>query len=123
MLVQDYHLCLVAGAAGRRCAPTCACVHFSHTPFAPPVWLEALPDGRGAELLDGDGRPPRLRVPHRSGGPTTSRPRPATWPGLTPPTFVSPLASDPDDIRGRGRRARAAATRWPTSTRWSATGP
>ena len=97
VLVQDYHLCLVAARlAGVR--PDLVCVHFSHTPFAPPVFLEALPDATVAELLTG-------MAAHRACGFHTQR-----WAddftssardlaGLRPTTFVSPLASDPDDIR------------------------
>ena len=68
------------------------CVHFSHTPFAPPVFLEALPDAAADELLQG-------MAAHRACGFHTQR-----WAddflasarelaGLTPTTFVSPLAS------------------------------
>lgn len=97
VLVQDYHLCLVAARLAEL-RPDLVCVHFSHTPFAPPVFLEALPDAVVDELLRG-------MVAHRSCGFHTQR-----WAddytasarelaGLAPRTFVSPLASDPDDIR------------------------
>jgi trehalose 6-phosphate synthase len=73
-------------------------VHFSHTPFAPPVWLGALPAPAVQELLD-------AMASHRACGFHTQR-----WAddflasaralgGHSPRTFVSPLASDPDDIR------------------------
>jgi trehalose 6-phosphate synthase len=97
VLVQDYHLCLVAARLA-TVRPDLACVHFSHTPFAPPVWLEALPDAATQELLVG-------MAAHRACGFHTQR-----WAddfttsardlaGLAPRTFVSSLASDPDDIR------------------------
>jgi trehalose 6-phosphate synthase len=97
VLVQDYHLCLVAARLAEL-RPDVVCVHFSHTPFAPPVFLEALPDGTADELLRG-------MAAHRACGFHTQR-----WAddflasarelaGLSPTTFVSPLASDPDDIR------------------------
>ena len=97
VLVQDYHLCLVAARLA-KVRPDLVCVHFSHTPFAPPVFLEALPDATVGELLTG-------MAAHRACGFHTQR-----WAddftssardlaGLTPTTFVSPLASDPDDIR------------------------
>ena len=97
VLVQDYHLCLVAARLASL-RPDLVCVHFSHTPFAPPVWLEALPDAAVDELLLG-------MAAHRACGFHTQR-----WAdefatsardlaGLTPATFVSPLASDPEDIR------------------------
>lgn len=97
VLVQDYHLALVAARLADQ-RPDLACVHFSHTPFAPPVWLEALPDAAVDELL-------RAMAAHRACGFHTQR-----WAndfltsardlaGLDPTTFVSPLASDPDDLR------------------------
>ena len=102
VLVQDYHLCLVASRLARL-RPDLACVHFSHTPFAPPVWFEALPDDAGRELLEG-------MAAHRACGfhthqwATDFRRSAAQLAGLEPTTFVSPLASDPEDIR------RAAAS-------------
>jgi trehalose 6-phosphate synthase len=97
VLVQDYHLALVAKQLLTD-RPDLASVHFSHTPFAPPVWLEALPDAAVEDLLVG-------MAAHRACGFHTQR-----WAddflasardlaGLTPTTFVSPLASDPDDLR------------------------
>ena len=52
VLVQDYHLCLVAPAL-RAARPDLRLVHFSHTPFATPEWLRALPDEAAVELLRG----------------------------------------------------------------------
>jgi len=107
VLVQDYHLALVAQhLADAR--PDLVCVHFSHTPFAPPVWLEALPDAAIADLLHG-------MAAHRACGFHTQR-----WAddflasahdlaGLTPTTFVSPLASDPDDLRVAAASPECAA--------------
>lgn len=97
VLVQDYHLTLVAERL-RVDRPDLVCVHFSHTPFAPPVWLEALPDAAVADLLRG-------MAAHRACGFHTRR-----WAddflassrelaSLSPTTFVSPLASDPADLR------------------------
>ena len=107
MLVQDYHLCLVAAHLRDR-RPDLRCVHFSHTPFAPPVWLGALPAERGAGAARRARRPPRAAGSTPSAGPTTSRPPPATLAGLEPRTFVSPLASDPDDIRAVAASAECA---------------
>ncbi len=97
VLVQDYHLCLVA-ARLRELRPDLACVHFHHTPFAPPEWLRPLPEPARRELLDG-------LAAHRACGFHSAR-----WAedftasaralaGIEVATFVSPLASDPDDIR------------------------
>ena len=107
VLVQDYHLCLVAAHLLER-RPDLRCVHFSHTPFAPPVWFGALPDAAGQELLAG-------LAAHRACGFHTQR-----WAddflasarmlaGLEPRTFVSPLASDPDDIRAVAASPECAA--------------
>lgn len=98
VLVQDYHLCLVAPRL-RSSRPDLAAVHFSHTPFAPPAWLSELPTAVATELLQG-------MAAHAACGFHTTR-----WAadfldsarelaGLRPTTFVSPLASDPADIRG-----------------------
>ncbi|MEQ1787911.1 MAG: trehalose-6-phosphate synthase [Acidimicrobiales bacterium] len=107
VLVQDYHLCLVAAQLRDR-RPDLRCVHFSHTPFALPVWLGALPAAATDELLAG-------MAAHVACGFHTQR-----WAddfaacaldlaGLHPRTFVSPLASDPDDIRGIAASAECAA--------------
>jgi trehalose 6-phosphate synthase len=97
VLVQDYHLCLVAARLATT-RPDLDCVHFSHTPFAPPVWLATLPDASARELLDG-------MASFRACGFHTQRwaddfTASAAVAGITATTFVSPLASDPDDIRG-----------------------
>ena len=41
VLIQDYHLCLVAPRVAER-RPDLTLVHFSHTPFAPPELLRVL---------------------------------------------------------------------------------
>lgn len=97
VLVQDYHLCLVAARLGTL-RPDLASVHFSHTPFALPVWLNALPAATARELVEG-------MDAHRACGFHTQRwaddftASAAAVAGLSPTTFVAPLASDPDDIR------------------------
>lgn len=97
VLVQDYHLALMAGplAAAR---PDLAAVHFNHTPFASPDGFRVLPDDAGEELLRG-------LVAFRACGFHNER-----WAsafeaccrevlGLAPTTFVTPAAADADDIR------------------------
>ena len=97
VLVQDYHLCLVA-ARLRTARPDLTCVHFHHTPFAPPVWLSALPDAAARALLEG-------LAAHRACGFHSQRwaddfrSSSHTLAGLQPTAFVAPLASDPADIR------------------------
>jgi trehalose 6-phosphate synthase len=97
VLVQDYHLALVGRDLAERRHDLTA-VHFSHTPFATPSWLRVLPDQIAGELLGG-------MSAHQACGFHTSR-----WArdfthccrevlGPSPATFVSPLPSDPDDVR------------------------
>ncbi len=97
VLVQDYHLCLVAERL-RDARPDVATVHFSHTPFAPPVWLEALPDAHMVELLRGMAAHDACGF-HTEQWAQDFRDCARHLAGLAPVTFVSPLASDPDDIR------------------------
>lgn len=52
VLVQDYHLCLVAPRV-RQLRPDLSLVHFHHTPFAGPDNLRALPAAARSELLEG----------------------------------------------------------------------
>lgn len=96
VLVQDYHLALVGGMV-REQRPDLRTVHFSHTPFASPDMWRVLPDDLGAELLAG-------MAGHHACGFHSRR-----WAeafaaccaeqlGEVPTTFVSPLASDPDDL-------------------------
>jgi trehalose 6-phosphate synthase len=109
VLVQDYHLCLVAPLV-RAARPDLHLVHFSHTPFAPPSWLRMLPDAARLELLDG------LAAHHACGfhSPRWERDYRDSCAdaGRTPnPTFVSPLAPDPADLRATADGAAAAAAR------------
>jgi len=97
VLVQDYHLCLVAEPL-REARPDLATVHFSHTPFAPPVWLEALPSDTVIELLGGMAAHDACGF-HTEQWADDFRACARHLAGLAPVTFVSPLASDPDDIR------------------------
>ncbi len=103
VLVQDYHLSLVGHdlAEHRR---DLVPVHFSHTPFAPPVWLKVLPDHVAEELLSG-------LCAFRACGFHTQR-----WAddfvascrellALTPRTFVSPLPANADDVRSTATAA------------------
>lgn len=105
VLVQDYHLCLMAPAV-RAARPDLRLVHFSHTPFAPPSWLRMLPDVVREELLDG-------LAAHHACGFHASR-----WEqdyrdscadaGRTPAaTFVAPLGPDPDDLAATAGSAAA----------------
>lgn len=96
VLVQDYHLCLLAPEV-RAQRPDLRLVHFSHTPFATPVWSRMLPDAVRRELLEG-------LAAHHACGFHSGR-----WAddfvascrdaGVEPPpVFVAPLGTDPDDL-------------------------
>jgi trehalose 6-phosphate synthase len=97
VLVQDYHLCLVAPVL-RDARPDLRLVHFSHTPFAPPQWLRFLPEAARVELLHG------LAAHHACGFHTARWARDfeasAAAVGVDPPrTFVAPLGPDEADLR------------------------
>lgn len=95
VLVQDYHLPLVASALAES-RPDVACVHFSHTPFARPAELAVLPRRVREELMGG-------LAAHRACGFHSER-----WAGaargcaravgLDLATFVAPLGPDPADL-------------------------
>ncbi len=94
--IQDYHLCLIAPRL-RASRPDLHLVHFSHTPFATPLWLRTLPAAARQELVAG-------LAAHHACGFHTQR-----WAddfsgccvdlGIDAPTrFVAPLGPDPDDL-------------------------
>lgn len=98
VLVQDYHLALL-GPLVRKQRTDVRTVHFSHTPFAPPHLLRVLPHDLAVELLEGMAghdacgfHSERWAREFRAGCEEIA--------GLTPTTFVSPLAPDAADIRG-----------------------
>ena len=96
VLIQDYHLCLMAPRL-RSARPDLRLVHFSHTPFATPIWLRMLPAAARAELMAG------LAAHHACGFHTTRWADDFTASceveGVTvPPTFVTPLGPDPADL-------------------------
>ncbi len=105
VLVQDYHLALVAPTVRAR-RPDVRLAHFSHTPFATPAEFAVLPADMAAELLTG-------MAAHHVCGFHSERWRDAfvdncrTVLDVAPATIVAPLASDPDDIVGAARVLRA----------------
>ncbi len=114
VLVQDYHLCLVAPRVAER-RPDLALVHFSHTPFAPPELLRVLPDEQAHELLAGLAAHDACGF-HCTRWAADFEASARTVLGAAPPTFVSPLPSDPDDLAavasspaGRAAAAELAA--------------
>lgn len=107
VLVQDYHLALLAPLVRDR-RPDLRLVHFSHTPFAPPLQMRFLPHDLAVELLDG------MAAHHACGFHSVRwaddfRASCAEITGAEPTTFVSPLAPDADDIRGVAAGDRCAA--------------
>jgi len=96
VLVQDYHLCLLAARVAER-RPDLRCIHFAHTPFATPDWLRVLPDPVPQRLLSG------LAAHHACGfhAPRWAEAFEAccdTFGVARPRTFVSPLGPDHDDM-------------------------
>jgi trehalose 6-phosphate synthase len=96
VLVQDYHLALVATYLAPL-RPDLRLVHFSHTPFAAPDMWRVLPVDLGRELLEG-------MAAHHACGFHSQR-----WADAfaaccaeqlesSPTTFVAPLAPDAADI-------------------------
>ncbi|HET6809499.1 MAG TPA: trehalose-6-phosphate synthase [Acidimicrobiales bacterium] len=89
VLVQDYHLCLVAPKLVAK-RPDLRPVHFHHTPFCSPEWLEVLPDDVATELIEGLAaydacgfHSPRWEAGFRACADRVL--------GSSPPTFVAPL--------------------------------
>lgn len=110
VLAQDYHLALL-GPMLRERRPDITAVHFSHTPFAPPMLMRVLPQYAATELLEG------MSGYHACGFHTRR------WAadfeassidtiGSHPATFVAPLGSDPADIaaHAKSEACQAAVT-------------
>ncbi|MGH9138027.1 MAG: alpha,alpha-trehalose-phosphate synthase (UDP-forming) [Acidimicrobiales bacterium] len=96
VLVQDYHLCLVAPRL-RAARDDLRLVHFSHTPFAPPEWFRALPDAAANELLGGLAANHACTFHSQRWGDAFRACCRAF--GIEPPTTgVTPLAVDLDDL-------------------------
>jgi trehalose 6-phosphate synthase len=104
VLVQDYHLTLLPKMVADRRSDL-RLVHFSHTPFADPGGLRILPDHARLDMLQG--------MAAAACGFHTARWRDAFAACCAadavqvPPTFVSPLASDPDHVRRQAAEAAA----------------
>lgn len=108
VLVQDYHLCLVAPEV-RAARPDLGLVHFSHTPFAPPDWFSAIPDAAASELLHGMAANHACTF-HTERWAASFRACCATYGIDPPPTRATPLPADADDLaRVAGSAACAAA--------------
>ncbi|MCB0976434.1 MAG: trehalose-6-phosphate synthase [Acidimicrobiales bacterium] len=107
VLVQDYHLCLVAAALGDR-RPDLHLVHFSHTPFATADMLAVLPAAVRDELLQGLAafdacgfHTARWAADFDSCLAVAGMPEYAT--------FVSPLGPDPDELAATLTREESKA--------------
>jgi trehalose 6-phosphate synthase len=102
VLVQDYHLALT-GAMLAADRPDLRTVHFSHTPFADPSILRALPNAAAGELLSGMAgfgacgfHTVRWEAAFRA---CFADPALAAATGTGPPrTFAAPLGPDPAAI-------------------------
>ncbi len=99
VLVQDYHLALMAPTL-HRLRPDLRTAHFTHTPFADPSVVRMLPTSVGNELLE-------AMAGYGACGFHAERWATAFHQGLATAgiddgghrTFVSPLSSDPDLLR------------------------
>jgi trehalose 6-phosphate synthase len=116
VLVQDYHLALL-GALLAKARPDLRTVHFSHTPFADPNVLRALPSTAAGDLLAGMAgfgacgfHTVRWEAAFRAG---YADPELSTYAGgVEPPTtFVSPLGPDPAAIAEEAALPTVAAAR------------
>lgn len=107
VLVQDYHLALL-GPMLRSARPDITSVHFSHTPFAPPMQMRVLPSDCAAELLEGMAGHDICGF-HSHRWAADFRASSLDILGTEPATFVSPLAPDPDDLAAVARSQRCEA--------------
>ena len=112
VLVQDYHLALM-GSELATLRPDLRTAHFTHTPFADPSVLRMLPTDTGTELLTALGgfgacgfHTERWAAAYRAGqAMIDARPGRARPPA---PTFVSPLSTDPEQLRASAAEPAAA---------------
>ena len=109
VLVQDYHLALVAAMVGDR-RPDLRLVHFSHTPFAGPDLCRVLPTSIRRELLGGM-RAFAACGFHTERWAASFRASCIDVVGDVPDTFVAPLGPDPDDIAATATSPACAAAR------------
>jgi trehalose 6-phosphate synthase len=116
VLVQDYHLSLVGSmlAASR---PDLRTVHFSHTPFADPGMLRALPTFAAGELLAGMAgfgacgfHTARWEASFR-GAFADAALAAAAATDAPPATFVAPLGPHPDALAQEAAAPAVAAAR------------
>ncbi|MEZ5207165.1 MAG: trehalose-6-phosphate synthase [Acidimicrobiales bacterium] len=107
VLVQDYHLALVAAMVGDR-RPDLRLVHFSHTPFAGPDLCRVLPTSIRRELLGGM-RAFAACGFHTERWAASFRASCIDVVGDVPDTFVAPLGPDPDDIAATATSPACAA--------------
>jgi trehalose 6-phosphate synthase len=111
VLVQDYHVALL-GPMLRASRPDLSTVHFSHTPFAPPLQMRVLPHDLAVELLEGMAGHDACGF-HSERWAADFRESCVDILGHDPTTFVSPLAPDAADIRAvaAGDRCEADVAR------------
>lgn len=115
VLVQDYHLALVATHVRDR-RPDLRMVHFTHTPFCGPNSIRVLPEYAAEELLRG------MAAYDACGFHATRWARAFAACcnevlGRAPRTYVSPIAPDEPDLRGVAGGGAAAAAGLDLDTR------
>ncbi len=101
VLVQDYHLCLVARRA-RVERDDLRFVHFHHTPFAGPDGLRVLPPVVRSELLEGLASHDACGF-HTKQWESNYRQCQEAFGGIEGSTFAATINSDMDDLRNVAR--------------------
>ena len=100
VLVQDYHLNLVASSLSQL-RPDLLAVHFTHTPFMDPVDLRVLPNAMATELMEGMAAFTACGFHTREWEASFLRCAEAVL-GSCPASFVSPLAPDAENMTAVG---------------------
>ncbi|HLW44591.1 MAG TPA: trehalose-6-phosphate synthase [Acidimicrobiales bacterium] len=116
VLVQDYHLSLVGAMLAER-RPDLRSTHFSHTPFADPGIVRALPSGTAGELLAGMAgfgacgfHTARWEASFRAAYADPALLSDAGVPGA-PATYVAPLGPHPEALESEAASDEVAAAR------------
>ncbi len=96
VLVHDYHLSLL-GSTLSAARSDLTCIHFHHTPFCDPTSLAMLPDAIAHELMRGLSGFAACGF-HSARWKQAFESCATSVLGTSPATFVSPVATDADDL-------------------------
>jgi trehalose 6-phosphate synthase len=106
ILAQDYHLSLL-GRMLAEARPDLRTVHFNHIPFADPTQFRALPDFAADEVLDGLSGYGACSF-HARAWAESFRACYVSTGREPPPTFISSLSPDHEDLRRESSSAACA---------------